>query len=84
MNLSTASASKRAREVGIRKVLGSLKKQLVKQFLIESILIAAVALLISVCLVYWAIPFFNRISGKNLSLHLLGNPWLIPGLLFFG
>ncbi len=84
MNLSTASASKRAREVGIRKVLGSLKKQLVKQFLIESILIAAVALVISVCLVYWAIPFFNRISGKNLSLHLLGNPWLIPGLLFFG
>ena len=84
MNLSTASASKRAREVGIRKVLGSLKKQLIKQFLIESILIAVVALLISVCLVYWAIPFFNRISGKNLSLHLLGNPWLIPGLLFFG
>jgi putative ABC transport system permease protein len=84
MNLSTASASKRAREVGIRKVLGSLKKQLVKQFLIESILIAAVALVISVCLVYWAIPFFNGISGKNLSLHLLGNPWLIPGLLFFG
>ena len=84
MNLSTASASKRAREVGIRKVLGSLKKQLVKQFLIESILIAAVALVISVCLVYWAIPFFNKISGKNLSLHLMGNPLLIPGLLLFG
>jgi putative ABC transport system permease protein len=84
MNLSTAGASKRAREVGIRKVLGSLKSQLVKQFLLESLLITALALLISVALVYWVLPFFNHLSGKNLSLNLLGNSWLVPSLLLFG
>ena len=84
MNLSTAGASKRAREVGIRKVLGSLKRQLVKQFLLESILLTAFALILSVVLVYWTLPYFNELSGKNLSFNLFGNPWLIPGLLLFG
>jgi putative ABC transport system permease protein len=84
MNLSTAGASKRAREVGIRKVMGSLRIQLVRQFLLESILIAAVGLLISIVLVYWTIPFFNTLSGKNLSLNLLHHSWLIPGLMLFG
>ncbi len=84
MNLSTAGASKRAREVGIRKVLGSLKHQLVRQFLLESILITAFALLLSLILVYWSLPFFNKLSGKNLSLNLLSNPWILPGLLLFG
>jgi len=84
MNLSTAGASKRAREVGIRKVMGSLKAQLIKQFLLESLLITAVALLISLALVYWVLPFFNHLSGKNLSLNLLGSSWLIPGLLLIG
>jgi putative ABC transport system permease protein len=84
MNLSTAGASKRAREVGIRKVMGSLRIQLVRQFLLESILIAAVGLLLSIVLVYWTIPFFNNLSGKNLSLNLLHNSWLIPGLILFG
>jgi putative ABC transport system permease protein len=84
MNLSTAGASKRAREVGIRKVLGSLKRQLVKQFLLESILLTAFALVVSVVLVYWSLPFFNKLSGKNLSLNLWTNPWVLPGLLLFG
>jgi putative ABC transport system permease protein len=84
MNLSTAGASKRAREVGIRKVLGSLKTQLVRQFLLESLLIAAIALLVSLALVYWTLPFFNQLSGKNLSMNLLTNAWLIPGLLLTG
>ena len=84
MNLSTAGASKRAREVGIRKVMGSLRIQLVRQFLLESILIAAVGLVLSIVLVYWTIPFFNSLSGKNLSLNLLHNSWLIPGLILFG
>ena len=83
MNLSTAGASKRAREVGIRKVLGSLKGQLVRQFLLESLLLTTFAFLLSLALVFWTLPFFNKLSGKNLSLNLLSNPWLLPGLLLF-
>jgi putative ABC transport system permease protein len=84
MNLSTAGASKRAREVGIRKVMGSLRIQLVKQFLLESLLITTAGLLIAIALVYWVLPFFNHLAGKNLSLNLLGNSWLVPALLIFG
>jgi len=84
MNLSTAGASKRAREVGIRKVMGSLKSQLVRQFLLESLLIAAVALLLAVGLVYMALPYFNNIAGQNIKFNLLANVWIVPALLLFG
>lgn len=84
MNLSTASAGKRAKEVGIRKVMGSLKGQLVKQFLLESILLTLVALVLAVVLVKVALPVFNDIAGKNLRLEILSNPWLLPGLLVLG
>ncbi len=83
MNLSTAGASKRAREVGIRKVLGSLNGQLVRQFLLESLLLTFFAFLLSLILVFWTLPFLNKLSGKNLSFDLLSNPWLLPGLLLF-
>ncbi len=66
INLSTASASRRAKEVGVRKVIGSGKMQLVKQFLIESCLLVFIALFISYLLIQFALPFFNNISGKNL------------------
>jgi putative ABC transport system permease protein len=84
MNLSTASASKRAREVGIRKVLGSLKFELVRQFLVESVLLTAIALVIGVGLLYLALPVFNDLSGKDLQLNFFENPWLLPVLLLFG
>jgi putative ABC transport system permease protein len=84
MNLSTASASKRAREVGIRKVMGSAKGQLVRQFLLESILLTLVALLVSICIVYLALPVFNELAGQSLTLDMKTNPWLIPALLLFG
>lgn len=84
MNLSTAGASKRSREVGIRKVLGSLKNQLVLQFLIESILLTFLALLISVFLVYLALPLFNELSGKDLNLHFQNTIFLFFGLCGFG
>ncbi len=83
MNLSTAGASKRAREVGIRKVLGSLNGQLVRQFLLESLLLTSFAFLLSLVLVFWTLPLLNKLSGKNLSFDLLSNPWLLPGLLLF-
>ncbi len=84
MNLSTASASKRAREVGIRKVLGSLKFELVRQFLVESVLLAGIALAIGIGLLYLALPVFNDLAGKDLHLNFLENPWLLPVLLLFG
>ncbi len=67
INLSTASASNRAKEVGVRKVIGSGKFQLVKQFLIESALLVSIAMLIALALVQLGLPIFNDISGKNLS-----------------
>ncbi len=67
INLSTASASQRAKEVGVRKVIGSGKFQLIKQFLIESALLVFIALLISIVLMQFALPVFNTISGKNLN-----------------
>ncbi|HYJ65288.1 MAG TPA: ABC transporter permease [Parafilimonas sp.] len=70
INLSTASASKRAKEVGVRKVAGSGKLQLISQFLSESILITLFALIISLVLIQVVLPAFNNISGKHLSLNI--------------
>jgi putative ABC transport system permease protein len=83
MNLSTAGASKRAREVGIRKVLGSMKWGLVRQFLTESILLTAIAFILAMVLVYVTLPFFNSFSGKDLSFHLAANAWVIPLMVLF-
>ena len=68
INLSTASASKRAKEVGVRKVAGSGRFQLIRQFLSESILITLFALIIAFVLVQLALPAFNNISGKTFKL----------------
>ena len=84
MNLSTAGASKRAREVGIRKVLGSVKMQLVRQFLLESILVTMLALGLAILFVQLALPIFNQLAGKNLAFNLVAHPALLPGLLVFG
>lgn len=84
MNLSTAGASKRSKEVGIRKVMGSMKGALVNQFLTESILLTLLALVLAVGIVYLALPLFSDLSGKKLSLNLVVTPWLAPGLLVFG
>jgi len=75
INLSTASASKRAKEVGIRKVMGSDKTELVKQFLLESVLLTFIALFIAFLLVQLALPVFNQLSGKGLSLGYAIKPW---------
>ena len=83
MNLSTAGASKRAKEVGIRKVLGSLKLELVRQFLLESVLITGIALLIAIVLLYLALPVFNNLANQNLTVSITEHPFLIPALLLF-
>jgi putative ABC transport system permease protein len=81
MNLSTARSANRAREVGVRKVLGSLKANLVKQFLTESILISSIALLLALILTWIMLPTFNHLAAKEIKLDLLSNPWLLPIVL---
>jgi putative ABC transport system permease protein len=78
MNLSTARSEKRAREVGIRKAVGSVRSQLIAQFYSESLLIALIAFLFGLILVQLSLPFFNEVSDKKMSV-LWGNPlfWLI-------
>jgi len=68
MNLSTARSAHRAKEVGVRKVLGSVKAQLIYQFLAESMLISFIAFILAVGLAYLGMPFFNDLAGKNLSI----------------
>lgn len=65
-NLSTARAIKRAREVGIRKVMGSIKKQLIFQFLTESVLLTFFALLCAFILIFFLLPYFNQLANKNI------------------
>jgi ABC-type antimicrobial peptide transport system permease subunit len=73
MNLSTARSEKRAKEVGIRKTVGSLRRQLIGQFLSESLLIALLALVVAIALVALLLPFFNGLSDKQMSI-----PWTNP------
>lgn len=72
MNLSTARASTRVREVGVRKAIGSGKRELAMLFIAESLLITLAAALIAVALVQVALPFFNKITGKVLSIWRFG------------
>jgi len=84
MNLSTAGASKRAKEVGIRKVLGSVRQSLANQFLIESLLLTMIALVLAIGIVYLALPLFNDLAGKTLTLNFGESVWLLPSLLLLG
>jgi len=70
MNLATARSARRAKEVGLRKVVGAGRKQLIGQFLGESLLIAFIALLIAMGIVWLLLPAFNELAGKKLSVNL--------------
>ena len=70
MNLSTARSEKRAKEVGIRKTVGSVRSQLIRQFLSESVLVAFVSFMFSIILVVLLMPLFNKLADKNIRL-----PW---------
>jgi putative ABC transport system permease protein len=69
MNLSTARSEKRAKEVGIRKTVGSMRDQLVGQFLTESVVVALAALVFSLLLVQLSLPFFNTLANKDMSIQ---------------
>ena len=82
MNLSTARSEKRAKEVGIRKTVGSLKSQLVGQFLTESALVALVSFILSLILVFVLMPMFNELTDKNMQLPWSNGIFWLFGLLF--
>ena len=78
MNLSTARSAGRSREVGVRKVLGSTRSNLVMQFLVESILYSLGAMALAFILALSLIPFFSRLSGQQLTTANLPWYWLVP------
>ena len=82
INLSTARSVERAKEVGIRKTFGSGKNALVRQFLLESVMVSLLALLVAIGLIALLIPIFNGISGKDLSMRYFLAP--LPLLLLVG
>ena len=84
MNLSTARSSTRAREVGLRKVVGASRQQLIGQFLGESVLVALVAMIVALALVELVLPWFNSFIQRDLILHRTENLWWMIGLIGFG
>jgi len=80
-NLSTAAATKRAKEIGVRKVLGSGKNSLIWQFLTESVLLTGFATVSALGLVYLVLPYFDSISGKNIAISFFFSPGAIASEL---
>ena len=81
MNLSTARSARRAKEVGIRKVLGTERKAIVTQFLVESILTAFIALLSALIIAFFVLPVFNDIAAKSLIIKDLFSIRILPFLI---
>jgi putative ABC transport system permease protein len=82
MNLSTARSANRAKEVGIRKVMGSFRSHLMRQFLTESILLSVISFLFALGLAFLLLPFFNQLSGRTLSIPFAD--MRLYGLLLLG
>lgn len=84
VNLSTARAINRAKEVGVRKVAGALRGQLVSQFISESVIVALIALVMAGLITALALPYLNALSEKNIPPEMFLNPRAIGMLLIFG
>lgn len=84
MNLATARSANRAREVGMRKVLGAYRSNLIGQFLGESILLSFIALILTIALLELALPMFNALTGKELVIPYFENGYFLPALLGIG
>jgi putative ABC transport system permease protein len=83
MNLATAQATRRAKEVGIKKVGGSTRGMLITQFLSESMILAFVSLIFALVIIKVSLPYFNNILGTKLVLNLFAAWYTIPVLLVF-
>jgi putative ABC transport system permease protein len=83
VNLSTARATTRSKEVGLRKVVGAFKNQLIGQYLSESVLIAVLALVLGLLAAFISLPWLNQFTGKELSLNIVTNWQLFAGVIAF-
>jgi putative ABC transport system permease protein len=83
MNLSTAQASKRAKEVGIKKVAGSTRGMLITQFLSESSILSLISLVFALVIIKISLPYFNNLLGAHLTLNFFTNWYTIPVLIIF-
>ena len=81
MNLSTARSANRAREVGIRKVVGSHRSHLVAQFLTESVLLSFFSLVLAIVMAALLLPVFNQLAGKQMQVSTLFSTWLFPVMI---
>ena len=81
MNLSTARSAGRAKEVGLRKTLGSLRSQMVRQFLAESILYSFLAVVVALVLCYLLLPQFNLLAGKQLGMTVFMQPVFVVAII---
>lgn len=81
INVSTAKAARRSKEVGMRKALGAAKRHLIFQFMGESMLLTVLSCAIALVLLYLAVPLFNELTGKDLSMKLLVDPHVIAGII---
>lgn len=84
MNLSTASAARRGTEIGIRKTLGSFRSQLVTQFLVESMILAMIALAFAVIFALVLLPFFNQLTGKQIEISFFLSAPVLTSLVALG
>jgi putative ABC transport system permease protein len=82
MNLSTARSEKRSKEVGIRKVMGSMRKQLVSQFLSESLMMVSISYVIAIALVVLCLPLFNEIANKKMTIPWSSSYFIVITLTF--
>jgi putative ABC transport system permease protein len=83
MNLSTARSSNRAKEVGVRKVLGTLRSNLINQFLTESVMMSLIAFIIAMVVSLLLLPLFNQLASKQFTLSPFAHPLLVPLLFLF-
>ncbi|WP_339792395.1 MAG: ABC transporter permease [Imperialibacter sp.] len=81
MNLATARSANRAKEVGVRKVMGAYRHNLITQFLLESLIITAISFVVAIGLLAVALPYFNELTGKVFSLSILTTPTLAVSLV---
>ena len=81
MNLSTASSANRAKEVGVRKVLGSMKNNLIAQFLTESLVACFLSFIIAIAVAALLLPLFNQLADKAISVSVLFSPSIVSGIV---
>jgi putative ABC transport system permease protein len=81
MNLSTARSATRAKEVGIRKVIGAVRKNLFYQFLFESIVMSVISLILGMVIIESVLPYFNSFTLKELSIGYFSNIYVLPSLI---